>query len=583
MLLLATFGTLAVVGGGSLFKIAQLRSGGHVVAESLGGRRINSDTTSPSERQVLNVVEEMAIASGMPAPPVYVMDQEDSINAFAAGFTPNDAVVSVTRGTIEQLNRDELQGVIAHEFSHILNGDMRMNIRLMGLLNGILIIGMIGYFILRTAAFAGPRRRRSRDDGNPAALLALGAGLMAIGFFGTFFGNLIQAAVSRQREFLADASAVQFTRLPDGLAGALKKIGGLAAGSAIRSPNAPQASHLFFSRATSGFSSLFSTHPPLAERIRRIEPAWDGQFPPVAATPPEAAARMAPPAAPARPSRSPVMVPGLPLTAAGLITQIGQPSEAHLDHAARLVQGLPALVVDTARDAYGARAVVYALLLDRAEAVRRAQLQHLAGAADAGVYREVTKLLPAVDRLDAHVRLPVVELALPALRQLTADQYRAFKENVAALVEADHTLDLFEWSLQHVLLRDLELHHGQTEPARVRYRDLSRLLPQCEVLLSVLAHAGQQDLGAARAAFAAGRQALRAEGLQIHRAEDCGLDRLDQALATLAEATPAIKRQVIEAAAACVAADRQVTLDEAELLRAMSATLGCPMPPLVSA
>jgi Zn-dependent protease with chaperone function len=227
---------------------------------------------------LLNVVEEMALASGTPTPPVYLMDREDGINAFAAGFSPNDAVIGVTRGTATRLDRDELQGVIAHEFSHILNGDMRLNLRLMGLLHGILIIGMLGYFILRMSFFS-QGRRRSRDGKDGVPIVVIGAGLAVIGFAGTFFGNLIKAAVSRQREFLADASAVQFTRHPDGIAGALKKIGGFAQGSSIENPNAPIASHMFFGRATSGFNAMFATHPPLAERIRRVDPSWDGEFP----------------------------------------------------------------------------------------------------------------------------------------------------------------------------------------------------------------------------------------------------------------------------------------------------------------
>jgi Zn-dependent protease with chaperone function len=276
VLSLSIIGTLLVAGGGSLFKIAQLRGGGQVVAEQLGGRLLNPDSTVPSEQQLLNVVQEMALASGAPTPPVYLMDNEAGINAFAAGFTPSDAVIGVTRGAAEAFTRDELQGVIAHEFSHILNGDMRLNIRLIGLLHGILIIGMLGYFVLRMAAFSGVGRSRSRENSSPLPMLALGAGLMAVGFFGMLFGNLIKAAVSRQREFLADASAVQFTRNPGGIAGALRRIGGATTGSGIESPNAPEASHMFFGLATSGFSGLFATHPPLAERIRRIDPSWDG-------------------------------------------------------------------------------------------------------------------------------------------------------------------------------------------------------------------------------------------------------------------------------------------------------------------
>ena len=272
--LLATvsLATLVIVAAGSLYKIAQLRGGGAVVAESLGGTLVAADTGDPDERKLLNVVEEMAVASGTPTPPVYLLRDEQGINAFAAGFSPGDAVVGVTRGCVQQLSRDELQGVIAHEFSHVLSGDMRLNIRLMGVIHGILIIGIIGYFLMRSSMFAG-RGRRSRDNSG-MAMLAAGVGLMIIGFLGTFFGNLIKASVSRQREFLADASAVQFTRNPEGIAGALKKIGGYEGGSILESPNAPESSHLFFSKGLrGGLQMLFSTHPPLDARIRRLDPS----------------------------------------------------------------------------------------------------------------------------------------------------------------------------------------------------------------------------------------------------------------------------------------------------------------------
>ena len=276
-----TFATIGVGVGvvilvGSLYKIMTLSAGGKAVAESLGGQLIPQDTNDLKQRKLLNVVQEMAIASGTPAPPVYLLTGEEGINAFAAGFTPRDAVIGVTQGTIDHLSRDQLQGVIAHEFSHIFNGDMRLNIRLMGILNGILIIGIIGYYILYSASFSG----RGRSSGKGAGgIIALAIGLMVLGFAGTFFGGLIKAAVSRQREYLADASAVQFTRNPDGIAGALKRIGGLEFGSKIKNPGAPEVSHAFFAQGISGFmSSLSATHPPFAKRIKRIDPHWDGKF-----------------------------------------------------------------------------------------------------------------------------------------------------------------------------------------------------------------------------------------------------------------------------------------------------------------
>jgi Zn-dependent protease with chaperone function len=573
---LAFIGTLLVVGGGSLFKVAQLRGGGRVIAEQLGGRLLNPDTTDPAERQLMNVVEEMAIASGTSTPPVYLLEHEEGINAFAAGFTPGEAVIGVTKGAARRLSRDELQGVIAHEFSHIHNGDMRLNIRLIGLLHGILIIGMLGYFILRMTAFSGRGARRSRDQGNPLPLLAIGAGLMAVGFFGTFFGNLIKAAVSRQREYLADAAAVQFTRQPDGIAGALKKIGGASAGSAIASPNAPEASHMFFGRATSGLSAMFSTHPPLRERIRRLDPAWDGTF--LEAT------------GETRPSRTSA-APGLASLAgddptAGVsqaLDHVGQPSPAHIAYAARLLEGLPAAVTGAAHEPYGARALVYAMLLDRDPAMRKKQLEHLSREADPGVFEETLRLAPVVAQLETRARLPVAEIALPALRSLTADQYGRFKKNVGVLVEADASIDLFEWSLQRILLHDLEAHHGHARPPRVRHGSVDSVREQAALLLSVLAHAGHRDDRASAAAFEQARHALELPQARMRGPREVDLKTLDSALTDLEEAAPKVKRRILEAAVVCITADRHVTATEAELLRAISASLGVPMPPLLTA
>lgn len=578
LLIVAFVGALAVIGGGSLYKIAQLRGGGRVVAEQLGGRLVTGDTSDPIERRLLNVVEEMAIASGTSTPPVYMMDAETGINAFAAGFAPQDAVIGVTRGAATTLDRDELQGVIAHEFSHILNGDMRLNIRLMGLLHGIFVIGMIGYFILRMSFYTGGGR--SRDSKGAMPILALGAGLAFVGFAGTFFGNLIKAAVSRQREFLADSSAVQFTRHPGGIAGALKKIGGFAAGSQVENPNAPQASHMFFGRATSGFSAMFSTHPPLAERIKRIDPSWDGGFPELPGPGEGAPGTVGPPGASGFAGGETEGAAGPAL--ADAVGQVGQPTSAHIAFAGALIDRLPEALVAAAHEPYGARALIYALLLDRDEGPRRLQLAHLEAAADDGVYEETVKLARLVDRLDPTMRLPLVEIALPALCALTPWQYELFRKNLVELVEADEMLDLFEWSLQRILLRDMQGRFGRSGPERVRHRSLRAVGSPLAVMLSVLAYVGNRDAGAAAHAFGEAWQglALPETGLLGH--EECGFAALDEALAELDHAAPMVKKRVLEAAVVCVTADRQVTVEEAELLRAVSASISCPMPPILT-
>ena len=273
--LAAATGTIAVICFGSLYKINELREGGGAVARMLGGRLMSPATTDPDEKKLRNVIEEMSLASGVPVPEIYVLDEEEAINAFAAGHSTSDAAVTVTRGAMELLNRDELQGVIGHEFSHILNGDMRLNLRLIGLINGILCLAIIGRILVQSGS---SRSSRSDKKGNPLPLL--GIALLIIGGIGVFFGKLIKSAVSRQREFLADASAVQFTRNPLGLAGALKKIGGLSGGSKLDAPAAEEASHLFFANGLrESWFNIFATHPPLEERIRLLDPTFDGKFP----------------------------------------------------------------------------------------------------------------------------------------------------------------------------------------------------------------------------------------------------------------------------------------------------------------
>jgi len=573
--------TIAIVGLGSLYKMGQLRAGGGFVAESLGGTLVHPDTTDLTERRLLNVIEEMAVASGTPCPPVYMMRQEQGINAFAAGLSPQDAVIGVTRGCAEQLTRDQLQGVIAHEFSHILNGDMRLNIRLIGILNGILIIGIIGYFILRSSLYTGAAYRRSSKRGGAGAILALGAGLAVIGFVGTFFGNWIKAAVSRQREFLADASAVQFTRNPPGIAGALKRIGGYTHGAKVESPNAPEASHMFFGRAiTSGLNSMFATHPPLPVRIRRIEPSWDGEFittgPAIEREAPGAQVALAgfagaPAAAPERPAPPRISA----------VEQIGRPSQQHIDYAARLIGQIPEPIINVARESYGARALIYALLLNKEAEPRRVQMQQLREHADVGVYDLTGKLLAAVQQLPQGLRLPLVDLTLPALRELTSSQYRAFSENVVVLVEADEKIDLFEWALQRIILRHLEPQFRRVKPPRTEYYGLNRLGKQCTLLLSTLAYVGHRDAKAAQRAFDLAAAKLGFPSAGIRPSNQCTIRELDDALDVLNRSAPRLKQSILIACAACISADRQVTIDEAELFRAFCDGLSCPMPPLL--
>ena len=350
-LLYVAGGTLLCSGLASFIKISSLSSGGSAVAEMVGAVKVNPATRDPHERKYINVVEEMAIASGVPVPALYIMQDELNINAFAAGFTIQDAAVAVTRGCIEKLSRDELQGVVAHEFSHILNGDMKLNIRLIGVLAGILFIAMIGRIVLEIGGNSSRRRSRSKDDGG-AGVVVVGLALFLVGYVGYFFGSLIKAAVSRQREFLADASAVQFTRNPGGIGGALRQIGGYADGE-LETKRAAEVSHMCFSSVVNSFFS-FKTHPPLPERISRIE-----NLPLDDIGPGEAQASGAPLAAGA----AGLAGGTIRTSAADVIASTGSVTEAGVEKASYIVASLPAGLAEAAQHPLSASALVYLLIL----------------------------------------------------------------------------------------------------------------------------------------------------------------------------------------------------------------------------
>ncbi|MDH3286616.1 MAG: M48 family metallopeptidase [Betaproteobacteria bacterium] len=575
-------GVSVVVLAGSAYKIMALSAGGKVVAESLGGQLIPRNTQDLKQRKLLNVVEEMAIASGTPAPPVYLLANEQGINAFAAGFSPRDAIIGVTQGTIDHLSREQLQGVIAHEFSHIFNGDMRLNIRLIGALNGILILGILGYYLLYSTSLSG--RRRSNDKG-AGAILALAIGLMAIGFAGTFFGGLIRASVSRQREYLADASAVQFTRNPNGIAGALKRIGGLESGSKVENPGAPEVSHAFFAQGISGLMQwLSSTHPPLTKRILRLDPHWDGKFdfsdPPDAVQDEEQAGGSETMTRQAVAKKVAAVAAGAAVAdVMTAIDQVGNPKQEAVDHAHSLLTELSMVIQEAAREPHGARAVIYSLALDKGQEVRAMQLKQLQDYADPDVYALTLTLMPQTDNLDIKFRLPVIDIAIPALKQLSLNQYKSFKGNLIALIEMDSRVDLLEWSLQKILFRHLDGQFFKLAPMKARYSDPGQLKKECEVLLSVMAHAGAQNQSAMEEAFGAAAEALASSGLVLLAKDQIKVADLDLALRKLEQLKPLAKSRLLKACVVSIGHDQRVSAVEVELLRAFAGVLDCPMPP----
>jgi Zn-dependent protease with chaperone function len=556
---------LLLVGGATLYKYADLGSGGSAIAGALGGRRVAPDTREFAEKQAQNVVEEIALAAGVPVPPLYLIP-DPAINAFAAGSGTDDAVIGVTEGALRSLSRDELQGVIGHEFSHILNGDMRLNVRLIAVLHGILFIGLVGHNLLRSVRFA---RRRS----NPVPVVVMGAGLVAIGFGGSFFGNLIKAAVSRQREYLADAAAVQFTRNPSGIAGALKKIGASLAGSTLSAPRAEEFSHMFFGEAVKPLmAGLMATHPPLLRRIRAIEPDWDGTYPPASAAGVPSTADGSLGFASAATGADGVAVER---AAESVLREYGRLDDRRIGAARELLRRTPAELVDAAHDGFGACALIYALLLSDAADVRTRQLAQLRRDPYPELAAAVLRLRDQAAPLASAPRLALVSLSMPALKAISPRQYAQLTEHALALIRADQRIDLFEWVLHRLLVKELKPAFEQVQPPRVRHRTVDAVAAEANELISALA----RECGSNPAV--AHRAGLHAAGLEGEYVAEPDPDyaRLSRALAPLRELHPLAKPRLLKACAAAVLADGEVGSTQWALLQGVSATLDCPLPP----
>ena len=576
-----TLGTLTVVGLASLFKWSQMRAGGSAIAEMAGGRRVHPHTTDLHERRLLNVVEEMAIASGVPVPAVFVLDDEPALNAFAAGLTTSDAAVAVTRGTLNKLNRDELQGVIAHEFSHILNGDMRLNVKLTAIVFGILVIGVLGRGVLQSLGRGRIRGGGGKKGGGGIALVVgIGIALMVVGYIGYFFGRLIQAAVSRQREFLADASAVQFTRNPTGISNALKKIGGLALGSSISNRHAAEIGHFFFAQGfRSSFGGLWATHPPLDERIRAVEAQWDGKFidaPEVIDVARESFvdAGLA--------KRKPTPRPLQALTPVAAMALAGSFTPAQVDHAQQVLASVPPRLRHAAHQPSEATALVYALLLDANAAAREKQFSLLGSLAGADALQRTRQLADLTAQLPADARLPLINLTLPVLRNLPDAALGQFARVADALIMADAEISVFEFMIQKALIRHVVVARQPQAHDSPAIFSFQAVAAEISLVLSVLASAASDDAAAQSAAFAAGgpQLPLVANSLKFTAADAWNFSQLDAALDKLAAASGPIKQRALLAAAHVVSHDGVIQPTEAELLRAVADALGCPLPPL---
>lgn len=562
--------SVAVIGVASLFKTASLRSGGGQVARQLGGTLVESDTRDPDRRRLRNIVEEIALASGVPVPEIYVLDRESGINAFAAGYSPSDAAVAVTRGALEKLSRNELQGVIAHEFSHILNGDMRINIRLMGTLFGILMLALIGRRVLIHSHFAG----RSSRDRNGAVLLAIAFGLFAIGYIGLFFGRWIKAAVSRQREYLADASAVQFTRDPGSIGGALKKIAVYSDASYLDA-DTEEVSHMLFGDGRKML--LFSTHPPLEERIRRVDPGFQ----------PEELARLAAEIQRdrlreekrARPEQGSGAEKERKFFDAGdMVDGIGKPEWDRMLMAAALASSVPASLQKAVHSMSWAPEVLFYTLLDRDENIRERQLLDVAHRMGSESETRVRTLLDATGLAQAEQRLPLLEMAFPVVKQRPPHELTLILDTVKAIAAADGKTDVFEY----LLARQISGYLWESQnPHRVKGSGnlgIGAAESEARFLLSVLAWHGHEQSSAVEGAYEAGLQVLALADGETRPDARQWVSRLDAALDRLDRLKSADKEKLVRAMTAVVTHDGQLKPEELELLRAACATIHVPLP-----
>ena len=571
-----TVSVLGFIGIASLYKTAMLSGGGGVVARSLGGVRVSADTTDPLQKRLLNVVEEMSIASGVPMPEVYLLEHEAGINAFAAGHNPANAAIAVTRGTLNSLNRAELQGVIAHEFSHILNGDMRLNIRLMGLLFGLLAIAVLARTVLRFA----PRGRSNKKGGGGVGVIMVAAlAVLIVGYVGLFFGRLIQAAVSRSRESLADASAVQFTRDPTGLRGALVKIAASDHGSRIGSADVEEVAHMLFAP---GLSRMFATHPSLEARLKAIDPHFDKS---------EIAAARARLQQTQRESDDSIASPvrssaerledliALPTGAGGMAQLVGNPGTDHMERAQQIRRGLPEMLSIAGRHPDSARALFLALTLDREPAVRERQRLFIARQLGENVAQAMQSLVPEVDRLHSEQRLPVLMHAFPALRQLTRDERIKLMACLNGMWQREGALSLHAYVLRK--LAQVHLRDDLDPRGRRETLALSSVRSELSILFAVLAQHGHHSEADARRAYEAGMHLLLPRERPSYSSFPDWPAQLDRALSRLDQLVPVAKEQLIEAMVRTIAHDQRLTIPEAELLRAVCAALHCPLPPLI--
>jgi len=602
-----------VIGIAMWFKWSSLKQGGGSIAESLGGKQVMTNTDDLNQRKLLNVVAEMALASGVPVPPVYVMTSEQGINAFAAGLTLKDAVISVSDGAIRSLNREQLQGVVAHEFSHILNGDMRLNIRIVAVLHGILMIGETGRTALHWGLRSGHRSSFSRSNrkgnGLMAGLAAFGIALMAIGWLGQFFGAVIKSAVSRQREYLADASAVQFTRNPEGIGGALRVIGGHTKQSLIGHKTAHELGHLFFSQAYRG--RWFATHPPLDERIKRILPAWGGAYldadseAGLKADLNEGQAGYQDPSAKLRQQIPKAAYAGLASLMGGLsveaiderdsqnaIFPVAAPVNENANENKSKNKSdiefeptpeghneselLSQKILTLAAEPLGSVGIILALLIDHRPEISEKQFDALR--LHGRDYLALIKsCLVDVERINLKATLVLIELLMPSLKCLSKTQYLQVRNLMSRLIQADGRVDLMEWVLFELIRQHGDRHFALAREMSLKFKTPISAQGYYSLVLSRLIHLSTTGAELQQKAFDRASNIAGMYSANLLSVDKCTSAAFTRAVHELTRSYPLLKPRLIKGLIHAAHSDGKLHDHERALINTIALIWDCPL------
>jgi Zn-dependent protease with chaperone function len=553
----------------SLYKRFSLRrNGGKAIAEALGGKLLNHESDNIDEKKVLNVVEEMAIASGISVPPVYMLDDE-SINAFAAGFDKDDIVIGVTKGTVKLLSRDELQGVIAHEFSHIFNGDMKINMNITSSLYGLLFLGMTGRSILY--ALSRMKSNSDKADNIKFALSLLGVSFIIIGFFGYLFGHIMKLAISRQREYLADATAVQYTRDTQGIANALKKIGGFASGSKIESTKASEFSHFYFANGDKSFiSKMMSTHPPLDVRIKVLDKDWDGIYLNPLKSKKEDKVKSNKQKTTQK-SKHVILVS----TLLNSLDRIGEPN---VDAAKEMLELIPKSIKKESASLLGSINVVLSLLLDKnSEEQRVKQLGIVSSTYSESFSKDVVKVYNDLMKNYNGSYLNIASVSIPQLRQLSINQYETFRKVFLELIQSDNKVSFYEWMMQRIIINQLDVVFGIKKAEDERYYSIQSIKDEINLLISKFAYSEYKDNVKSKEAV----ESLRKNGNQLLEYIDSNhytLEDIDRALDKIALADKKISVSILKDLIVLADHNGELSQIELDLIKTISISVGIPIP-----